>query len=402
MCASIRSVISARAAFQGRRTRGWWMSVSDQVQPDMIDKSDDQVASQDEYEIALAEGIEDESLKDLTTAVRKFSITTYGADYTVDSLVKRMKAGAFIIPEFQRRFVWSQSHASKFIESLLMGLPVPGIFLYKEALTNKHLVIDGQQRLKTLQAFYAGTFGEKKFRLVGVREPWVGATYNEIDPADQLKLDDSIVHATVFSQDHPADVLDSIYFVFERINSGGIRLSPQEIRNCISAGPFMGLVRRLNTDEHWRKVFGGPENKRGKDEEMIIRFFAMYDDWPQYARPMSKFLNDYSARANGLPKSELDNKIKLFSESIKVIDDAVNGRAFRPVRSLNAAVFDAVMVGIATRLSIGTSPDIEGVAKAYDNLMQDQSFRKGWIRATADEENVKARMEAAVKAFSNA
>src|SRR5215213_8670198 len=107
--------------------------------------SDDQVGSQDEFEISLAEGIEDESLLE-PVSTKKFAITSYGADYTVDSLVKRMRDAAFTIPEFQRRFVWTQTHASKFIESLLMGLPVPGIFLYKEVATGRHLVIDGQQR----------------------------------------------------------------------------------------------------------------------------------------------------------------------------------------------------------------------------------------------------------------
>ena len=204
---------------------------------------DDDV-SKDEYELALEEGIEDESLLE-SPGARKFLIDSYGADYTVDSLVKRMKAGSFKVPEFQRRFVWSLSHSSKFIESLLMGLPVPGIFLYKEASTNEHLVIDGQQRLRTLQAFYDGLFDGREFKLKSVREPWNDLTYKSLDPADQLKLDDSVVHATIFKQDRPQDVLDSIYFVFERINTGGIRLSPQEIRNCISLGPFVKLVKEL-------------------------------------------------------------------------------------------------------------------------------------------------------------
>ena len=149
---------------------------------------DDQVASNDEFDIALAEGVEDDTLLE-PSDIKKFTITSYGADYTVNTLVKRMKAGAFTIPNFQRRFVWTQKHASKFVKSLLMGLPVPGIFLYKEADTNKHLVIDGQQRLKSLQAFYEGTFADKKFRLIGVREPWLNKTYTELDSADELKLD---------------------------------------------------------------------------------------------------------------------------------------------------------------------------------------------------------------------
>lgn len=361
---------------------------------------DDQVGSQDEYEINFAEGIEDESLLENDTPTKKFAITSYGADYTVDSLVKRMKGDAFKIPEFQRRFVWSQKHSSKFIESLLMGLPVPGIFLYKEAATNKHLVIDGQQRLRTLQAFYSGVFHEKKFRLVGIREPWLGKTYEGLDAADQLKLDDSIVHATIFTQDEPSDVLDSIYFVFERINSGGIRLSPQEIRNCISAGPFTSAIKTLNKEPHWRKVFGGEENKRAKDQEMIIRFFAMYDRRSSYARPMSKFLNDYAATANKLSQAHLEARGEMFRKTVGIIDEALNGRAFRPVRSLNVAVFDSVMVGVASRLESGPPLSLQALVGAYDQLLADEKFRRGWVRATADEESVKLRMEAAVRAFS--
>lgn len=86
----------------------------------------------EEFEKSLRDGIDDEAVLDESAGAPQFSITSYGADYTVDSLVKRMKTGAFIIPQFQRKFVWSQRHASKFIESLLMGLPVPGIFLYKQ------------------------------------------------------------------------------------------------------------------------------------------------------------------------------------------------------------------------------------------------------------------------------
>jgi uncharacterized protein with ParB-like and HNH nuclease domain len=181
-----------------------------------------------------------------------------------------------------------------------MGLPVPGIFLYKEADTNEHLVIDGQQRLRTLQMFYDGIFQDKVFRLEGVREPWLKKSYNDLDPADVLKLDDSIVHSTIFKQDSPQDVLDSIYFVFERINTGGIRLSPQEIRNCISLGPFTDMVKALNHYESWRGVFGAVNN-RSKDEELIVRFFALYVDESIYEQPMNKFLNDFSNKMNKAP-----------------------------------------------------------------------------------------------------
>ncbi|MBY0306157.1 MAG: DUF262 domain-containing protein [Sphingomonas sp.] len=360
--------------------------------------SDDDV-SKDDYELALEDGVEDDSLLEEAGA-RKFTINSYGADYTVDSLVKRMRAGAFKVPDFQRRFVWSAKHSSKFIESLLMGLPVPGVFLYKEAGTNEHLVIDGQQRLRTLQAFYDGVFGEKVFRLIGVREPWLGKTYNELDTSDQLKLDDSVVHATVFQQDQPQDVLDSIYFVFERINTGGIRLSPQEIRNCVNLGPLIKLAKELNTEPAWREVFG-PPNNRAKDEELIVRFLALYSDGDRYYRPMVKFLNDFAAKANRLNSEELAKLGKTFLDTVEIVKDAIGNRAFRIVRALNAAVFDAVMVGIAKRLDKKKKVDPAKIATAYDELLKNAKFRTACEQSTALEDNVKTRRDLAIAAFAD-
>ncbi len=199
--------------------------------PKAADLEDQPIEIEDDYKLALDADVEDETLLEQPSDTR-FSITSYGADYTVDTLITRLKNDAFFVPKFQRRFVWSQRHASRFIESLLMGLPVPGIFLYRETPTNRHLVVDGQQRLRTLQYFYSGVFLEKKFRLIGVRSEWENKTYIDLSSSEQLKLDDSIIHATIFQQDEPKDTQKSLYFVFERINSGGIRLSPRAPWRC--------------------------------------------------------------------------------------------------------------------------------------------------------------------------
>src|SRR3984893_1761020 len=146
----------------------------------MATATDDQpIEIADDYQMALDADVEDESVLDNSANI-SFSITSYGADYTVDSIISRLKSEAFYVPKFQRRFVWSQRHASRFIESLLWGLPVPGIFLYKEAQTNRHLVVDGQQRLRTLQYFYSGLFLERKFKLIGVRSEWEGKSYSDL------------------------------------------------------------------------------------------------------------------------------------------------------------------------------------------------------------------------------
>ena len=115
----------------------------------------------------------------------RYSITSYGADYTVDSIVQRIEKEKIFVPPFQRKYVWTQIQASRFIESLILGLPVPGVFFSKEEATERLLIIDGQQRILSIANFYRGVFGEKKFRLKGVQEDLEGKTYEELNEADQ-------------------------------------------------------------------------------------------------------------------------------------------------------------------------------------------------------------------------
>jgi hypothetical protein len=352
---------------------------------------------EDDYELDLRDDVDDESDKEGTSSAA-FSITSYGADYPVDNIVKRLNSEAFFVPHFQRKFVWSQRHSSRFIESLLMGLPVPGIFLYKESRTNRHLVVDGQQRLRTLQFFYEGTFLDRKFKLTGVRDDWDGKSYKDLSTSEQLKLDDSIVHATIFQQDEPKDQLKSLYFVFERINSGGVRLSPQEIRNCISEGPILDAVRELNDNPNWRSVFGEKYNNRLKDQELVLRALAMFARADDYAAPMREFLNDFANYQIG--KKEIAGLRAIFVEAIRLVDECYDKQAFRPSRALNAAVFEAVMVGLARRLaSTKAAPDPKKFMTSYDKLLKNGEFLKACERATAREDTLQARQKLAIAAF---
>jgi hypothetical protein len=362
--------------------------------------TDQPVEIEDEYKLALdAADVEDEALLEQPGDV-KFTITSYGADYTVDTLIRRLKSQAFYVPQFQRRFVWSQRHASRFLESLLMGLPVPGIFLYKESKTNRHLVVDGQQRLRTLQYFYDGIFDEKKFRLIGVRDEWNGMSYEDLSDSDKLKLDDSTVHATIFQQDEPKDSQRSLYFVFERINSGGIRLSPQEIRNCIADGPLLGCIRELNDDLTWRQIFGDKRNARLKDQELILRFLAMHVRGESYRAPMRDFLNDFCTEYMQEPPEVLVTFKAIFKQAVDTIWAAKGRAAFRPSRALNAAVFEGVMVGLAARLAKNGGASTDEIALAYDNLLKETAFLQACERATAREDTVKTRRTAAIAAFA--
>lgn len=331
----------------------------------------------------------------------RYSITSYGADYPVDALVKRMRDGTLYVPPFQRGFVWSITVASRFIESLLLGLPVPGIFLSKEPDSQRLLVIDGQQRLRTLQYFYDGIFGDtgREFALVGVQEQFRGLTYKSLADDDRRRLDDSILHATIVKQDEPSDDQSSIYHIFERINTGGIQLTPQEIRACIYHGPFQALLQNLNRVGSWRSVYG-PEDSRMRDQELILRFLALYFWGQNYSKPMKGFLNAYMGRNRELRLTSEEEIRRAFEPTIELISQAIGKAAFKPRRALNAAVFDAVMIGIARRLEKGPVYDLEGVRQAYARLVEDETFRKATETGTSHEESVHQRIALATHAFS--
>ena len=142
----------------------------------MTSPLDDVDLTELETEVADRKNVDDDSDNE-ETAATIYNISSYGADLSAEQHVKRMNNGAYIIPEFQRSYVWTPKKASRFIELLLLGLPVPSIFLYRDEQINKQLVIDGQQRLRTMQSFVKGTLREKTFRLTDVGREWSGKTY---------------------------------------------------------------------------------------------------------------------------------------------------------------------------------------------------------------------------------
>lgn len=353
------------------------------------------------------QGMEEEKIEDpveesLEVLPFTYSITSYGADYPVDALVKRLDSKDVFIPPFQRQYVWNFRQACRFIESLLLGLPVPGIFLAKEKDSQKLLVIDGHQRLKTLQYFYHIDFKDKGkgFSLKDVQEQFKGKNYKTLESNDRIKLDDSIIHATIVKQDKPTDDNSSIYYIFERLNTGGSLLQPQEIRACIYHGAFNELLNELNMNEKWRSIFG-KTSERLKDRELILRFFALYFTFDKYKPPMKGFLNTYMGENRYLKKPSKEELSNLFNKTIETIHKSVGDKAFRPGKAINAAVFDAVMVGVAKRLSTGEIKDTVPIREKYKLLLENPGFTEAYKNHTSDEKIVKNRINLAIEAFKD-
>ena len=349
----------------------------------------------------------DDAAKDDSATQQAYFISSYGADWDVDGFVKRLARNDILIPRFQREYVWTLRDASRFVESLLLGLPVPGVFLARETPTNKLLVIDGQQRLKTLQFFYEGYFNPKPhqktkrvFRLINVQKNFENRGYSELEEKDKIRLNDSIIHATIIKQESPEADDTSVYHVFERLNTGGRKLTPQEIRTAIYHGPIIALLKKLNEVPAWRKIFGR-ESSRLKDHELILRFLALYYSDTSYFKPMGEFLTVFAKRRRSAEPKFSAESLDIFSRTISAVFAAQGPQAFRPERALNAAVFDAVMVGVARRLSKDNQINSERLKEEYMKLLAADEFKAVTSSATSDKESVNRRIELATQWFAN-
>ncbi len=348
------------------------------------------------------------------------SVSSYGADYPVDGLVKRLNQGDIIIPKFQRSYIWTIEQASRLVESFLLGLPVPGVFLARESKTNKLIVVDGQQRLKSLQYFYDGQFPESPgseryipFALAGDIYPrFLGKTYTTLSLVDQRKLDDSIIPATIIQPGY-LDEKEIIYYIFERLNTGASLLLPQEVRAGIFYGKFNELLSELNEYDQWQKIFQGKKSatlpnlkKRMKDQELILRFLALYFDLNDYRGSMKDFLNFFMARNRSLDWKYTDAQMRsVFMKTVNLVYSSIGEKAFRPHHTLHAAVFDAVMVALAKQLDKRSIQDLEALKEAYESLLASAEFRRVSIdinsKQAMNTKNVHKRIELATLAFEN-
>ncbi len=359
-----------------------------------------------QHEIEQEENIEDVFEEDVSPS--RYDITSYGIDFDVEGLVRRIARGDVYIPEFQREFVWKMTESSRFVESLLLGLPVPGIFLAQDLETGKLLVIDGQQRLLSLKYFFDGYFNpkidassKKVFKLLKVQESYENKTYDTLEEKDRINLENSVIHATVVKQESPPEDDTSIYHIFERLNSGGRKLTAQEIRTAVYHGTFINLLKELNEYDSWRRIFG-VKNDRMRDQELILRFFAMFEEAENYKKPMNEFLNKYLQKNRNLNPDRIEHLSEIFKSVVDLFANAIPLKTFRLVRALNVALFESAMVGLAFSLTSKNTPDIEQVQKAYNALLEDEKFKDLISQSTSDATNVETRLNIAKAIFLGA
>jgi hypothetical protein len=197
-----------------------------------------------------------------------------------------------------------------------------------------------------------------------------------------------VLRVVIVEQLDPKDTT-SIYHIFERLNTGGTSLTPQEVRNCIYHGPFNDLMVTINKDMTWRGIFGSDEpDKRMRDVELIVRFFALLEDSSSYTKPMKQFLNNYSDKHRG--DSAKEPYQSTFRKTIKKVYDALGSRPFHIKRGINVAAFDSVMVAFARSISIP-----KDIRERFQRLKANPSYEAKISSGTTDVDTVKERIELA-------
>src|SRR5262245_122710 len=361
--------------------------------------------------------LREENVEDVNESAEPLEIDAplsyFGTDFDVHGLVRRLKEDEIIVPSFdpqvgtdspidafQRRFVWKRYQMDRFIESLLLEYPVPGIFLVQQP-DKKFLVLDGQQRLRTLEQFYDEKFFDgKAFRLSSVEKKFEGRAYSDLDPEEKRTLDNTFIHAIIVRYDPSPEGAKNLYQLFERLNTGGTNLYPQEIRVALYMGELVRLIRDLNNNADWRLLYG-KQSDRMKDQELILRVLAFFYADDDYKRPLKQFLNDFLSEHKNLEGLDRASVETTFAATSKVIARGIGDKAFRLKNAVNAALVDSVMVGVARRLESGPIEKPDELRTPYEALVADEDFATAIGRATADEERVRTRLTKAQAAFAN-
>lgn len=358
----------------------------------------------DNIEIILEEQDDSYSNDDL------YNINSWGADLSFRELITMYEENELQKPELQRNYVWDKVEASRFIDSLLLGLPVPSIFLANTSDENK-LIIDGFQRIMTVYDFVTGIWSKdgRVFKLSDskkINSQWRGKAFSELSISEKKKIRATTIHAIIFEQTSPSSDDTSLYQIFERINTGGRSLMAQEIRNCVYQGSLNSLLIDLNNKLEWRELFGLTKpDARMRDMEFILRGLALNSNKIKNHEAgnisLKKLLNEFmGSRINNNPDT-IDFIKHDFEDTIEFIYENIGGEAFfniissdpsRIRRRFYPTIFDAIYVATSIALKSGEDFNVDSLEERRLALLQNPIFRGHITSGTMQIENIHGRI----------
>ena len=367
--------------------------------------------------------------------IKPYEVDCLPNDFNVSTLMSFIDRGRLKIPSFQRNYVWKLDMASKFIESVIIGLPIPQLFLF-EQVRNDFLVIDGQQRLVSIYLFKNKRFPKNDTGRAIIRkylsngkpipsEDLSGEHFENFDlklpsTSDEKNLLNGKNYDTLLAlpsfdykssfdfnrtirtitikQVEPDDNFSSMFEIFSRLNSGGVTLKPQEIRMSLFYSPFYDKIIELNKNENWRRFLGKKVPDIHMNElEVLVRAFAMLEMHEEYKPPMRVFLNKFSERAKKFSSDQIDALEKLFRDFWTSCENLDINSFKNEKGKFVISHFDAIFVAVCDEIRKNELNNRKINYQSLVELKSDKVFFEASQLRTAQTGHVKKRIVMAKK-----
>jgi hypothetical protein len=306
-------------------------------------------------------------------------IEYYITELSVEILSQKMKDGEYVVPDYQREFTWEESRKWRFIESIVIGLPIPFLFFWEDPESGKLEIVDGSQRLRTLQEFIYDDlvlYELEKLPLLN------GCRFSDLPESRQRKIKNRSIRGIVLSEHADAEAR---FDLFDRINTGSKVANKAEVRRGALKGPFMDLVIELAKDPRFVELAPVTEKqlKQREREELVTRFFAYGDGLEEYAEEVSPFLTAYAQKMNSRfgEEPELVERYRARFERVMEFVAHTFPYGFRrsPVGKVTPRVrFEAIAIG--SYLALEKNP----------TLKPDPAKAKAWLEGPAFGEHTRS------------
>ena len=350
----------------------------------------------------------DEDEEDDLSGKRK--IYTEQGDPEVDSLHRRFTKGRLHVqPIYQRQFVWDKIKSSRLIESALLDIPIPIVYLSEEK-DGKENVIDGQQRLTAFFSFIDGKFpNNSEFKLAGLKvfTELNGKKFNELSEEFQDKISTYKMRVIKFKKESDGDLQ---FEIFARLNTGSVPLNDQELRNCVFRGRFNELIKELSQDKDFKYLIGiATPDRRMKDRELVLRFAAFhFNTYLNYYAPIKKFLNDTMEKYQNISSADESNLRNAFKNTVSIILSLLDNNAFKryyrgdeknkngrwETQKFNVSLFDIMMYSFAREDKNTVFQNLDRIREALIDLMTtDQDFIDSIELSTSSKKAVTIRFD---------
>lgn len=313
-------------------------------------------------------------------------IQTQGYDLSVNTLFEQWKDETLVVPDFQREYVWDNPKASRLIESLLLNIPIPVLYFAENEHAN-YEIVDGHQRV-----FSVVRYLDNQFSLSGLRisQEFKGKRFHQLPEREQRFLKTRVMRAIIIGYKSSSSMK---FEVFERLNTGGLALNAQEIRNALYHGRLNDLLKDLEKADDFRALISSKNpRKRMVDRELVLRFLALSDALDTYRTPLVRFLNDYMDENRNPSHEWVDERRNRFVRTSSLVRQVLGQRGFRPrtaetgveEKAVNRALYDAQMYVFSYANTDSILANKDSVRRALTDLFDRSEFQNSIRRATGD------------------